>query len=137
MFYRARYYDPAVGRFTQRDPIGLRGGMNPYAYTDNRPVNLIDPTGNCPMCVGAGTSVLVGGVIRYLGSGGDWNSVFDAKAIAFDAAIGALGTGIISKGLDIVQRSRNNIPSGVIQIANTKTKRTRKQNELSVLELYQ
>jgi RHS repeat-associated protein len=44
-FYRARYYDPQVGRFISRDPIGVRGGMNLYAYVANRPVNLRDPSG--------------------------------------------------------------------------------------------
>lgn len=106
VFYRARYYDPTTGRFTQRDPIGLAGGLNPYSYTDNRPTTLTDPTGNCPMCIGAITSVVIGGVIRYVGSGGDWNATFDAGAIATDAALGAAGTGLINKGMQIYQEAR-------------------------------
>ena len=42
-YYRARYYDPYIGRFTQRDPIG--DGVNWYAYTYNNPLKFIDPTG--------------------------------------------------------------------------------------------
>ena len=45
IFYRARYYDPSVGRFTQRDPIGLRGGLNRYSYVANDPCNATDPSG--------------------------------------------------------------------------------------------
>lgn len=41
----ARYYDPASGRFMQRDPIGIRGGLNTYAYARNRPTSRIDPSG--------------------------------------------------------------------------------------------
>ncbi|MBN1662328.1 MAG: C40 family peptidase [Deltaproteobacteria bacterium] len=45
-FYRARYYDPQVGRFVTKDPIGFAGGdVNLYGYVLNNPVMLIDPSG--------------------------------------------------------------------------------------------
>ena len=43
--YRARYYDPSVGRFISEDPIRFWGGIDFYAYTLNNPVNWIDPFG--------------------------------------------------------------------------------------------
>ena len=42
-YYGARYYDPYIGRFTQRDPVG--DGVNWYAYTYNNPLRFIDPDG--------------------------------------------------------------------------------------------
>lgn len=39
-----RFYDPDVGRFTTRDPIGLAGGLNLYQYAPN-PIGWIDPLG--------------------------------------------------------------------------------------------
>ena len=45
IFYRARYYHPGLGRFASRDPIGMQGGINPYAYAGGNPVNFNDPSG--------------------------------------------------------------------------------------------
>ena len=46
LYYRARYYDAGTGRFLQKDPIGIVGGdLNLYRYTQNAPVDYIDPSG--------------------------------------------------------------------------------------------
>lgn len=45
LYRRNRYYDPASGRFTQSDPIGLAGGLNQYNYAGADPVNHYDPLG--------------------------------------------------------------------------------------------
>jgi RHS repeat-associated protein len=44
-YYRARYYDPKIGRFISEDPIGFGGGVNLYAYVGDNPVNRDDPSG--------------------------------------------------------------------------------------------
>jgi RHS repeat-associated protein len=45
-YYRARYYDPAIGRFISQDPINFSGrDANLYRYVTNRPVNSIDRIG--------------------------------------------------------------------------------------------
>jgi RHS repeat-associated protein len=44
-YYRARYYSPTFQRFINEDPIGLAGGVNVYAYVQNNPVGLRDPSG--------------------------------------------------------------------------------------------
>jgi RHS repeat-associated protein len=50
-YYRARYYDPAAGRFLLEDPVGFQGGdNNVYRYSFNDPVNLQDPTGLTVTC---------------------------------------------------------------------------------------
>ncbi len=43
-----RYYDPKAGRYMIPDPIGLEGGINLFAYTENNPVNKIDRLGLNP-----------------------------------------------------------------------------------------
>jgi RHS repeat-associated protein len=53
--YRARYYDPSIGRFISEDPTQFAGSAtNFYAYTENNPINLTDPSGLCdkrPLCI--------------------------------------------------------------------------------------
>jgi RHS repeat-associated protein len=47
-YNRARYYDPAAGRFLNEDPMRFEGGSNFYAYTRNNSTNYADPSGLCP-----------------------------------------------------------------------------------------
>ena len=44
-FYRARYFDAGIGRFTSEDPVGFVGGANFYAYVKNNVPNTFDPLG--------------------------------------------------------------------------------------------
>ena len=50
-YNRFRYYSPELGRYIQSDPLGIGGGLNLYAYTDN-PLVQVDVRG--VMCPGDG-----------------------------------------------------------------------------------
>ena len=44
-YYRARYYDPQIGRFITTNPVGLAELTNIYSYAENAPVLFGDPSG--------------------------------------------------------------------------------------------
>jgi len=44
-YYRARYYNPYIGRFLQTDPVGYGDGINWYLYCGNNPLTFTDPLG--------------------------------------------------------------------------------------------
>ena len=44
-FMKRRYYDSVTGRFIQKDPIGIIGGLNVYTYAGNNPITYTDPEG--------------------------------------------------------------------------------------------
>jgi hypothetical protein len=71
------------------------------------------------MCVGAATSVIIGGIIRGV-TGGD---ILDARAIATDALLGAAGVGIINKFNQVARLAQfaDTVPIGKILTASGDT----------------
>ena len=64
LFYNYfRFYDPQTGRYVENDPIGLKGGLNIFAYADNNPLKLTDPKGKSPVVIGIGV-----GTATWLGA---------------------------------------------------------------------
>jgi len=43
--FKARTYDPKIGRFLQTDPVGTKDDINLYAYSRNDPLNRVDNAG--------------------------------------------------------------------------------------------
>lgn len=48
VLFGARWYDAGLGRWLSKDPARFGGGVNFYAYVENRPIGAIDPLGLVP-----------------------------------------------------------------------------------------
>ncbi|NSX56925.1 RHS repeat-associated core domain-containing protein [Parasulfitobacter algicola] len=100
MYFRARHYDPALGQFLQRDPIGFAAGdLNLYAYVWNDPYNWTDPSGLMSgtdyTVLAAGTSLLTVGALCASGvcpDPSDFPDSQDMKDSIGSATIGLLGS---------------------------------------------
>ena len=110
-YYKARMYNPTLGRFMQTDPIGYTDDLDLYAYVGDDPVDREDPKGlytcsgstdNCnavSTAISAAKAAISSGrltksesgavskVLNFLGNAGQKNGV----AIDFSDKISALG----------------------------------------------
>ena len=66
VYYRARFYDPQIGRFISEDPIGLIAGINSFAYVGNNTINANDPSGLSSILVIVGARATGGAGGAYI-----------------------------------------------------------------------
>ncbi|MEU5718070.1 RHS repeat-associated core domain-containing protein [Streptomyces sp. NPDC020403] len=100
----AREYDPGSGRFLSVDPILApddHESLNGFAYANNTPVTLSDPTGLRPdgMCGGSSSSCNGGTETFTKKSNGGWSWKYTktyTKKITFKYSNGSIGRGTLS-----------------------------------------
>jgi RHS repeat-associated protein len=84
LYYRARLYDPILGRFTSRDPVGVAGGIDLYSYAGDSPPNAIDPYGEWfHVLIGAAIGAAVGVAAQVV------SDVVSGKASSWEDYAGA------------------------------------------------
>lgn len=90
-YYRARYYDPTMGRFITKDPLQpVEGGsINPYTYANNNPVNYVDPDGESPVLIGMAIGAFIGTMLTPTPTDTHITTAGEAGRIAVGATIGA------------------------------------------------
>lgn len=112
-YYRARMYNPIIGRFLQIDPVGYAADLNLYTYVGNDPTDAVDPTGEiCTVFLGNYGSSMCARSRYYEQLGGrrdvaSRTTFFSAASYTTDAlgskdayGGGALVSGSTSKFLD-------------------------------------
>jgi len=131
--YGARWYDPAVGRFTSVDALSDEPEQidkSPFAYVWDNPISLNDPDGNCPNCltgaIGAGVGALIGGGVEIAsqlyknGSVNNWSAVggsalqgaITGGAAGFTGGASLLTTAGVAGGANAIGGAANRATQG-------------------------
>jgi RHS repeat-associated protein len=97
-YNRARYLDPATGRWTTQDPLGFAAGdANLYRYVGNMATMLVDPSGYIWSWAAAGIGAGIGaavGTVGYLGL-----NAIPGRPITWGGVAGAAAGGAIAGGI--------------------------------------
>jgi len=98
-YYRARYYDSAVGRMLQKDPHPgipeIPGSVNnSYAYGLNNPIIQTDPSGRIlPFIAAVAIGAIIGGLVNTAIHGFDWSQFGTGAAIGAVLTVAAISGG--------------------------------------------
>ena len=106
-FCNSRYYNPEWGRFIQPDDIEYLdpesiNGLNLYAYCNNDPINMYDPSGHFAISaliigaiiggvIGAASSAVSQGLTKGWDEINGWQVLLDGTIGAISGALGASG----------------------------------------------
>ena len=97
-YYRARVYDPAIGRFISEDPKRFAAGLNFYAYVGNNPINANDPSGleSLPAAawgfgIGAATGAATSAITQWAQTG-----VVDFEAVGWSTLTGGIAGALMT-----------------------------------------
>ena len=110
-YLRARYYNPANGRFTQQDAWSFMDASDPlslnlYTYCFNNPVMYADPSGHwIHLAIGAAIGGLVAATVSVVGqlieNKGDFSKIDGVKVLTATVA-GAVSGLVASTGVGLV-----------------------------------
>ena len=110
-YLRARYYNPANGRFTQQDAWSFMDisdplSLNLYTYCYNNPVMYVDPSGHwIHLAIGAAIGGLVAATVSVVGqlieNKGDFSKIDGVKVLTATVA-GAVSGLVASTGVGLV-----------------------------------
>jgi len=119
IFLRARYYNPAIGRFFVRDSWPgshqMPGTLHPYLYGMNNPILYTDPSGRCAdpltmMLCGAALGAGIGFIGSFAGqayqnyqsNGGNFWNAISAQNINWGQVGAATAAGAVAGGVGVV-----------------------------------
>ncbi len=108
-YFRARYYNPNIGRFLSEDPLGY--GPNVYAYAVNNPINLIDRLGLCADTSGPSQDCLNALQTAHANTGALTRADNNMQLIQAAAAANGINPDLLA-AIGIRESGFRNIPQG-------------------------
>lgn len=107
-----RFYHPGTGRYLRPDPIGLKGGVNLYAYALNNAVNMTDPSGQV---VGVAAAIVIARVAIGAAAGafGGW-AAGKVQGNTVAAILGGVAGAAVGGGVGLFFPQASTVVGGTI-----------------------
>jgi RHS repeat-associated protein len=104
VYMRARYYEPATGRFLSEDPAG--DGVNWYLYADGNPVGKVDVDGQ----------VSISEILRWLAAAIGAGLAWEFIRPFFGKPVQLLGYALLGISLSLIRAGNVNVLAGLIEL---------------------